>query len=160
MERPGHVGGALLLYFGILYVIGWRGDALETAALALIAALIAAAMSVKPDVDQAFFGIFHRTWVTHSLVTVLAATGIAYFVFTCLLYAGRFSLYITIAVFSATLSHVLLDSLTRGGVPVFGPLDDKKRGLRWFKSNDMWLNWAFLTLGVAMAALYFGIIHI
>ncbi len=144
MDKTGHFGGSLLLYFGILYAIGWRGDTIETLGLALIAAIVAACMSVKPDADNFAWGIFHRTWITHSLTTVLLVTGVTYIVFADLLHAGPMTMYMTIAMLSATLSHVLLDSLTKGGVPILGPFDDKKWGLRWFKGNNILLNWAFL----------------
>ncbi|OPY28862.1 MAG: hypothetical protein A4E28_01249 [Methanocella sp. PtaU1.Bin125] len=160
MEKSGHFGGSLLLYFGILYVTGWRGDTIETLGLALVAAIVAACMSVKQDADNFLWGIFHRTWVTHSLTTVLFVTGVTYIVFADLLHAGAMTLYMTIAMLSATLSHVLLDSLTKGGVPLLGPFDDKKRGLRWFKGSNVLINWAFMTAGLAMAAIYFGLIRL
>ncbi len=160
LDKTGHFGGSLLLYFGILYVTGWRGDTIETLGLALIAAIVAACMSVKPDADNFAWGIFHRTWVTHSLTTVLLVTGVTYIVFADLLHAGPMTMYMTIAMLSATLSHVLLDSMTKGGVPLLGPFDDKKWGLRWFKGSNIFLNWAFLTAGLAMAAIYFGLIQL
>ena len=159
MDRTGHVGGALLLYFGILCAIGWRGGAVETVGLAIIAAIVAAAMSVKQDVDNFAWGIFHRTWATHSLTTVIVATGVTYLIFNDLLHEGPVTIYLAMAVFSATLSHVLLDSMTKGGVPLLGPFDDKKRGLRWFKGSSIWLNRAFLAAGLGMAAMYFGLVR-
>ena len=160
MDRTGHFGGSLLLYFGILYALGWRGDTIGTLVLAAVAAAVAAVMSVKQDKDNFLWGIFHRTWVTHSLTTVVFATLITYLAFDQILHAGALALYMTIAIFSATLSHVLLDSMTKGGVPLLGPFDDKKRGLRWFKGSNILLNWAFMTAGLAMAAIYFGLIQL
>ncbi len=157
LERIGHIGGALLLYFGILLVAGWHGDTIEAVGLAAIAAFVAAAMSVEQDVDNFAWGIFHRTWITHSLTTVVVATGAAYLIVADLLHEGPVARYLAIAVFSATLSHVLLDSLTKGGVPLLGPFDDRKMGLRWFKGNNVILNWAFLAAGLAAAAAYFGL---
>ena len=81
LDKSGHVGGSLLLYFGILYVLGWRGDTVETLGLAIVAAAVAAFMAVKQDKDNFLWGIFHRTWITHSLTTVVIATGITYLAF-------------------------------------------------------------------------------
>lgn len=160
LDKSGHVGGSLLLYFGILYVLGWRGDTIETLGLAIVAAAVAAFMAVKQDKDNFLWGIFHRTWITHSLTTVVIATGITYVAFDHLMPEGPTSTYLALAVGSATLSHVLLDSMTKGGVPLFGPFDDTKRGLRWFKGNNIVVNWTFLAAGIAMAAHYFGLIRI
>ena len=148
----------MLFYFGLLWIIGWRGDTFQTLVLSLIAGAIAASMSVKPDIDEGLGGIFHRTWVTHSLSTVFVATGVTYILLDDILRVGLLASYVTIAVFSAILSHVLLDSLTKKGVPLLGPFDDRMWGLRWFKSNSLPLNWAFLVAGVAMAAYYFRLI--
>ncbi len=160
MDKSGHVGGSLLLYFGILYVLGWRGDTIETLGLAIVAAAVAAFMAVKQDKDNFLWGIFHRTWITHSLTTVVIATGATYVAFDHFLPEGPTSTYITLAVGSATLSHVLLDSMTKGGVPLLGPFDDTKRGLRWFKGNNIIVNWAFLAAGLAMTAYYFGLFQL
>jgi inner membrane protein len=159
LDRTGHVGGSLLLYFGILYVLGWKGDTIEMLALAIAAAAIAALMSAKQDKDNFLWGIFHRTWVTHSLTTVVVVTGVTYVIFDHLLPDGQIPLFLALATFSATLSHVLLDSLTRGGVPLLGPFDDKKRGLRWFKGDNIIVNWAFLAAGIAMTAYYIGLLR-
>ncbi|CAJ36144.1 metal-dependent hydrolase [Methanocella arvoryzae] len=159
MDRTGHFGGSLLLFYGILSVVGGGGDTAQTLALSLVAGAIAAAMSVSPDVDTGLGGIFHRTWITHSLTTVFIATGATYILFDDIFHAGPLSGYVTLAVLSATLSHVLLDSLTRKGVPLFGPFDEKMRGLKWFKSNSLVLNIIFLGAGLAAAAYYYGLIR-
>ena len=160
MDRSGHVGGSLLLFFGMLYILGWRGDTIATLGLAIVAAALAAFMASKQDKDNFLWGIFHRTWVTHSLTTVVIATGITYLAVGYILPDGLIATYLALAVGSATLSHVLLDSLTRGGVPLLGPFDDKKRGLRWFKGDNLFVNWAFFAAGLAMMAYYFGLFHL
>lgn len=144
----------------MLYAAGMRGDTFETLVLSIAAAGVAAAMSVKQDADNVLWGIFHRTWVTHSLTTVFLATGLTYILLEEVAHAGPLSTYVALAVLAATLSHVLLDSLTRGGVPMFGPFDDTRRGLRWFKGDNILLNWAFFAAGIAMAAYYFGLIRL
>ena len=159
MERAGHFGGSLLLFYAILYAWAPNIDTVQSLALSVVAATIAAAMSLKQDNDKKLlWGVFHRTWITHSLFTVLVATVGAYFLLGSILNAGPLSLYAAIAVFSATMSHVLLDSLTKMGVPLYGPLDDTMRGLRWFKSSNVILNYAFLAAGVLMALFYYKLI--
>jgi inner membrane protein len=160
LDKSGHVGGSLLLYFGILYATGMRGDTIETLGLAALAATVAALMAVKQDKDNFLWGIFHRTWITHSLTTVVIVTGITYLAIDRLLPGSPIATYLALAVGSATLSHVLLDSMTKGGVPLLGPFDDKKRGLRWFKGNNVFVNWAFLAAGIGMAAYYFGLFQL
>ena len=160
MDRTGHFGGSLLVFFGLLQIIGWNGDSFQTLVLSLLAGGIAAAMSASPDADDGLGGIFHRTWVTHSLTTVFIATGCTYIIFDDVIHAGVLSGYVTVAIFSATLSHVLLDSLTKKGVPLLGPFDSRMWGLRWFKGSNLILNWAFLIAGVAMGAIYYGLIRL
>lgn len=117
MNRPGHFGGALLLFFAILYVMPRGTDTLQTLALSVTAAGVAAAISLKPDDDKKLlWGAFHRSWVTHSLSTVLVLTLGAYVLFNSVLKAGPLSYYIALAVFSAIMSHVLLDSLRKSVV--------------------------------------------
>jgi inner membrane protein len=141
-------------------VIGWQWDTIGTLGPAILAAVVAACMSVKQDRDNFLWGIFHRTWITHSLTTVVIATGVTYLALDYLMPGGQIATCFTLAVGSATLSHVLLDSMTKGGVPLLGPFDDKKRGLRWFKGSNIFLNWAFLAAGLGMAAYYFGLFHL
>jgi inner membrane protein len=159
LDRTGHAGGSLLLYFGLLYLIDWRWDTIGTLGLAILAAVVATFMSVKQDKDNFLWGIFHRTWITHSLTTVVIATTATYLALDYLI-PGQIATCLTLAVGSATLSHVLLDSMTKGGVPLLGPFDDKKRGLRWFKGSNIFVNWAFLAAGLGMAAYYFGLFQL
>lgn len=147
-----------MLFYAILYAWAPHIDTVESLALSLVAATIAAAMSLKQDDDmKVLWGIFHRTWITHSLFTVLVATVGAYLLLGAL-QAGPLSLYVAIAVFSATMSHVLLDSLTKKGVPLYGPLDNTMRGLRWFRSSNVVLNYVILAVGVLAALLYYRIV--
>ncbi len=158
MDRPGHFGGAMLLFFGAMYLLP-RGDTLQTLALSVTAAGIAAAMSVEPDMDKKiFWGAFHRCWLTHSLTTVAVATAGAYVLFSMVLREGLLSYYVALAVFCAIFSHVLLDSLTKMGVPLLGPFDNKMRGLRWFKGSNPILNYALMAAGGLMMLVYYRVI--
>jgi len=159
LNKPGHFGGALLLFFAILYLLPRGEDTVQTLAISLVGACIAAAMSLKPDSDKKFlWGIFHRSWITHSLTTVAVATAGTYILLSSVLHVGMLSFYVALAVLSATLSHVLLDSLTKSGVPFFGPLDNTMMGLRWFRSSNILLNYFFLAAGTLMMLFYYGII--
>jgi inner membrane protein len=159
LDKPGHFGGALLLFFAILYLLPRGTDTLQTLVISLAAAGIAAAMSLKPDTDKkVLWGVFHRSWITHSLTTVIIATAGTYLLLSSVLKAGPLSFYVALAVFSATLSHVLLDSLTKSGVPLLGPLDNTMMGLRWFRSSNILLNYFFLAAGTLMMLYYYGII--
>jgi inner membrane protein len=161
MDRAGHFGGSLLLFFGILYIISPSIGSMESLLISVAAAGMAAAMSVKQDEDRkVLWGIFHRTWITHSLSTVIMATIAAYTLFYSLLKLGSISYYFTIAVFSATLSHVLLDSMTKMGVPLFGPFDNTMRGPKWFRGSSLFINYTFLAAGILMAMFYYGLIKI
>jgi len=92
------------------------------------------------------------------MATVFIITGATYILLNDIFHAGILSNYVTIAVFSAICSHVLLDSLTKKGVPLLGPFDDRMWGLRRFKSNNPVLNWAFLVAGLGMGVYYFILI--
>lgn len=159
MDRVGHFGGSMLLFFGILYVIAPGTDSVKSLALSAIAGLIAASMSVKPDAEKKFlWGIFHRTWITHSLTAVFFATFLTYVLLEYALEAGSLSVYGALAVFSATLSHVLLDSFTYKGVPLFGPFDNAMRGPKMMKGNNFFANYGLLIGGCTMALVYYGVI--
>ncbi|MDI6896802.1 metal-dependent hydrolase [Methanocella conradii] len=158
MDRPGHFGGAMLLFFGIMYFLP-RGDTLQTLSLSVTAAGIAAAMSMKPDMDKKFFfGVFHRCWVTHSLLTVIMATAGTFVLFSYMLNMGLLSYYAALAVFCAIGSHVLLDSFTRMGVPLYGPFDNKMRGPRWFRGSNPLVNYTLLAAGGLMMLFYYKVI--
>jgi inner membrane protein len=157
MDRPGHFGGAMLLFFGIMYFLP-HGDSLQTLSLSVIAGGMAAAMSMKPDMDKKFFfGIFHRCWLTHSLLTVIMATAGTFLLFSYL-NMGLLSYYAALAAFCAIGSHVLLDSFTKMGVPLFGPLDNRMRGLRCFRGSNPLLNYGLLAAGSLMMLFYYGVI--
>jgi inner membrane protein len=158
LNRPGHFGGAMLLFFGAMYFMP-RGDTLQALALSVTAASIASAMSMKPDMDKKFFwGAFHRCWITHSLTTVVVVTAGTFVLFNYVLYEGPLSYYAALAAFCAIGSHVLLDSMTKMGVPLYGPFDNKMRGLRWFKGSSPVLNYALMAAGGLMMLAYYRVI--
>src|SRR5208337_4515754 len=95
---------------------------------------------------------FHRSFYTHSLLTVAVLT-IACLILTSFIYP--YTWIFTLAIFSATLSHVLLDSLTIMGVPLYGPWNKDMVGLKRFKSSDGMVNYILIVIGVILAGIYF-----
>lgn len=94
--------------------------------LASIPILIASPMSiigligtVIPDYDLKISQKIHRTW-THSLLFLGLST------------MGVYTLNSDIGMvwFISYLSHLVLDSLTKGGIPLFYPIFKKKYGLK------------------------------
>jgi inner membrane protein len=147
----------MLLFFGIMYLLP-KGDTLQTLALSVTAAGIAAGMTMKPDMDKKYFwGIFHRCWITHSLTTVAVVTAGAFVVFNYVLHEGPLAYYAALAAFCAIFSHVLLDSFTKMGVPLLGPFDSTMRGLRLLKgSNPLW-NYGLMAAGGLMMLAYYKV---
>lgn len=147
----------MLLFFGIMFLLP-RGDTLQTLALSVTASGIAAAMSIKPDMDKKYFwGIFHRCWITHSLTTVVVVMAGAFAFFHYYLHSGPLAYYAALAAFCAILSHVLLDSFTKMGVPLLGPFDNTMRGLRWFKGSNLILNYGLMAAGGLVMLAYYGV---
>lgn len=80
---------------------------------------------------------FHRSFYTHSLLTVAVVT-ILFLILTSFIYP--YTWIFTLAAFSATLSHGLLDSLTVMGVPLYEPWNKDMVGLRRVKSGNEPIN--------------------
>jgi inner membrane protein len=150
MLKQGHVGGALIFFFIIIIPASFilnisKGSVFLGMALAMIVAPLL-------DYDILISDEFHRSFYTHSLLTVVVLT------FACLiitLFICPYTWIFTLAVFSASLSHVLLDSLTIMGVPLYGPWNKNMVGLKIFKSNDGMINYILIVIGVIFAAIYF-----
>jgi inner membrane protein len=79
--------------------------------------------SIAPDLDIKLGKSFHRTF-THSLFfLIFSSCGFAVI-----------SKQIALIWFISYASHLFLDSLTKGGVPLFYPIRGKY-GLRWFTTG-------------------------
>jgi membrane-bound metal-dependent hydrolase YbcI (DUF457 family) len=150
MLKQGHVGGAFILFFIIIIPVSLllnisKGSVFFGAALAMVVAPLL-------DLDKLISEDFHRSFYTHSLLTVAILT-VACLILTSFIYP--FTWIFTFAVFCATLSHVLLDSLTIMGVPLLGPWNKEMISLKMFKSNDGTVNYILIVIGVLLAAIYF-----
>jgi inner membrane protein len=82
--------------------------------------------SIAPDYDLKLGKIFHRTF-THSLMFLLFTTMII----------NIFSKEIALIWFISYTSHLVLDSLTRSGIPLLMPIRNKRYGLRLFTTGGI-----------------------
>ncbi|MBL4930952.1 metal-dependent hydrolase [Clostridium paridis] len=89
----------------------------------MLIAPIALVGSIAPDWDV-YLGIKHRT-LTHSLIALL---GSSYLLFT-------FNEQLGVLWGINYLTHLLLDSLTKTGVPLLFPFHKKYQGLKLFKTG-------------------------
>ena len=115
----------------------------------LIPALSAMAGSIMPDVLELGGLIQHRT-ITHCIWVWLA---ISTFLWVCLGGTGFSSipLYVTLFFVAGGLLHVVEDSLSYGGVPIFGPYG-KKMGVGVYRTDT--LGEEFTVLGLLLV--FFG----
>lgn len=97
--------------------------------------------SIAPDIDIKLGRSFHRTF-THSLFfLIFSSCGIAVI-----------SKQIALTWFISYTSHLFLDSLTKGGVPLFYPIKSKY-GLRLFKTGFL-VDKIIGVLGLLMVGIY------
>jgi membrane-bound metal-dependent hydrolase YbcI (DUF457 family) len=150
MLKQGHIGGALILFFIIIIPASFILNISKGSVL--LGMIIAAIVAPLLDYDMLIPEDFHRSFYTHSLLTVAVLT-IACLILTSFIYP--YTWIFTLAVFSATLSHVLLDSLTIMGVPLYGPWNMDMVGLKLFKSSDGMVNYILIIIGVVLAGIYF-----
>jgi len=104
--------------------------------------------SIAPDLDCKLGMTFHRTF-THSLIFLLFTT----------LIINIFSKEIALIWFVSYSSHLVLDSMTRSGIPLFMPLKNKRYGLRLFLTGGIFdkaieiVGWVLLVICVFDMAL-------
>jgi len=97
------------------------------------------------------FGI-RRTWVTHSVFT---GSALGVFLGVLLAFGFRYAnlpfSFIAFALegFVSALSHLLLDSITEGGIFIF----KKRIALAHFRYNNLFLNTGFSLLGMLLLVL-------
>lgn len=156
MRKQGHIGGALILYFLIIIPLSVIVN-LNKGAIYLSMFLLVFFASL-PDIDIYLSNLLskdlHRTYYTHSLLSVAIITILAFIVSLIILYP--FVLYVTFVVFISLFSHVLLDSFTVMGVPIYGPWDYRMLGWKTLKSNDNNINYYLAVAGIGLAVIYFA----
>jgi inner membrane protein len=79
--------------------------------------------SIAPDLDIKLGKQFHRTFTHGLFFLIFSSCGIAVI-----------SKQIAVIWFISYASHLFLDSLTKGGIPLFYPISGKY-GLRWFTTG-------------------------
>ncbi len=92
--------------------------------------LLAALLSLVPDIDKPFG---HRHWFSHSIFTALIFSIVAFV-------ASGFQHVYALVAFLAVSSHVLLDFITKSGVPILYPWRKKHYGLRLFSAHNSMVN--------------------
>lgn len=108
-----------------------------------IFSLIGILGSIAPDLDCKLGMTFHRTF-THSLIFLLFTTMII----------NIFSKEIALIWFVSYTSHLVLDSMTRSGIPLFMPIRNKRYGLRIFLTGGIFdkgleiIGWILLVICV------------
>jgi membrane-bound metal-dependent hydrolase YbcI (DUF457 family) len=107
---------------------------------------IAGFMSILPDLDQPFG---HRGWFSHSFLAAMIFGAVA-------LLASMFNLLYGWVSLLAVSAHILLDFLTKSGVPLLFPMVKGDKGLRIAESKSLVLNKVFLVIGLLMLAVNAG----
>lgn len=99
---------------------------------------LAGFLSIVSDLDRPFH---HRAWFSHSFyaAAIFAVVG---------LIASQFNLLYAFIVFLMVSVHVLLDFLTKSGVPLLHPWKKNHYGARLFTAKNKMANKAFITLGL------------
>ncbi len=100
--------------------------------------VLAALVSLVPDMDRV---IAHRQWFSHSIYAALILSGVAFA-------ASGFQPMYALVAFLALSSHVLLDSVTKSGVPILHPWKKKHYGLRWFSAHNRKVNAAVTVMSL------------
>ena len=113
----------------------------------LISGTVALALGPLPDLDARTWLKFigHRSGFSHSIVTIVLLSGLAY-----LLFANYppFDLIIIPAVIAAITSHILLDALTVSGCPLFWPFRRRRFSARLCRYDNQLVNTAIIALSL------------
>lgn len=143
MDRDGHLGLALLIFFGLGYLFRQFSDEY------LIIGLLATWFSSLPDIDIRL-RIRHRGF-THSIFTgILIGLAMGYIFH----YTG-FGFYMGfIPVILGYIFHILGDLFTYQPFKPFYPFLDIEISFKLFRSDNMVINRVFLMAGVSVLALY------
>lgn len=155
MHRDGHLGASLLAYAPLGFLAVAAG--FDRAAIA--GALLAAGLSMAPDVDQRVPGLDHRgpthtVWFA-AVIAVLLGAGGAAVGFT----RGSLLVGVALAVFGALvgatsiLAHIAADALTPSGVRPFAPRRDTEYSLEVATAANPVANYAILAAGLGASAL-------
>ena len=103
--------------------------------LILLSGTVAMTLASIPDFDLRSPPrlIRHRSGVSHSIFTVVTCALLSYILFSTY---PPLDLIITVALTSAVASHVILDSLTTSGCPLFWPLSSRRFSAHLCRSDS------------------------
>ncbi|MEM0215912.1 MAG: metal-dependent hydrolase [Archaeoglobaceae archaeon] len=132
MNRPGHIGLALLILSPLL------------AKFDLNSILIAVALTISPDIDL-LLRLEHRKY-THN-ITFASLVAIGVFMFSR-------NFWLAFLVLLSIIAHIIADLLTVQKFAPLYPFSKKKYALKLFKSNNTAINTAALLLGIASFAYF------
>lgn len=144
MDRDGHFGFTLLVYFTTLQVLsieGWEYVAMG---------LLAATLSFIPDLDLRL-RVKHRG-VTHSFITAFIVSLLGGLLTS---HFGPGFSYGFIILFTAQGLHILGDMLTYTPLKPFYPLSHWRISLRLFKSDNRLVNRGLMLLGGLALTIYY-----
>ncbi|HIQ13458.1 MAG TPA: metal-dependent hydrolase [Thermoprotei archaeon] len=143
MDRDGHFGFTLLLYFGILYIL----DIFTTEKLVI--GLMAASLSSLPDIDIRL-RIRHRG-VTHSIFTgVIAGAIVGYIMY----YFGYSYIYGFEVVTLAFTSHIIGDLFTYRPFKPLYPIYNISIAFKLFRSDNKVINKSMMFIGSFTLVIY------
>ena len=100
--------------------------------------LLAALLSLISDMDKP---LGHRHWFSHSIFAALIFSAVAFI-------ASGFQPIYAIVAFLAVASHVVLDFLTKSGVPILHPWKKRHYGLRVFSAHNKKANSVVLIISL------------
>lgn len=129
MTRKTHLGIAAMIIIPFLPSVGLKGG------IGLLGASV-------PDWDLMVSGM-HRG-ITHTLFFMIITT----------LFVGIFDIKVAFIYGIAYLSHLILDSLTKKGVPLFWPISKKYYGLKLIRTGS-YEEWGLFILAICIFLMSF-----
>lgn len=143
MDRDGHFGFTLIIYFGILYLLNIFSTE------KLILGLLAASISSLPDIDIRL-RVRHRGF-THSIFTGIVVGAVVGYVMD---YLGYSFIYGFEVVTFAFISHIIGDLLTYRPFKPFYPVSNISISFKLFRSNNRVMNKLLMSIGSLILVIY------
>jgi membrane-bound metal-dependent hydrolase YbcI (DUF457 family) len=142
-----------MLGYHLLQHLGVRLDGRDL----LLMAALGGFFGVVPDFDLILGVKYHRSGVSHSL---LSAALFSVFIFVGISAVGMdglaFARTAALTAFLAYLSHLAADAVTDAGVPLFWPVDPEDVSLTDVNSDNVFLNGAVCVLCLLLIAYVSG----
>lgn len=142
MQRPGHVGAALLAYLPLGVGLHYA----EAGRLALLGFLLAVAVSSLPDSDQGLpiqhRGPTHTVWFVAACTAIAGCTG---WVFG----TPSVGLVVGTATGLSLVSHLVADSITPMGIRPYLPLSGREHCFGLVYAANAKANYVIFGVGIA-----------